>query len=116
MSSFSDEERAREWLLDIIDYADRIARYVEGRSFNDFTGGTMLRDAVERRVLVITEAAVRLGPEHFGAVAPETQLHELRGLGNLLRHAYHQISAKVMWDTVTVDIPALREACARAVS
>jgi uncharacterized protein with HEPN domain len=116
VSSFSEEERARECILDIIDYAERIAVYIKGRSYDDFTSDTMFRDAVERCLLVITEAAIRLGPEHMAAIAPETPLHVLRGLGNALRHAYHKLHVPLIWRTATIDVPDLADACRRALA
>jgi uncharacterized protein with HEPN domain len=62
---FSDEERAREWVLDIIDYADRIARYLAGLTFEQFEARTLWQDAVERCLLNISEAAVWLGEARF---------------------------------------------------
>jgi uncharacterized protein with HEPN domain len=112
---FSDEDRAREWVLDIIEYADRIASYLEGRSFEQFEAETLLRDAVERCLLNISEAAVRLGEERFAAVAPDLPLHTLRGFGNVLRHEYKTVNARIVWDTATKDVPTLRDACVRAV-
>lgn len=116
MSSFSDAERAREWLFDIVEYADRIAAYIDGRSFEEFCLDAMLRDAVYHCVLIITEAAVRLGPERMSAIDPQVQVHELRGMGNVLRHDYRRINAALMWNTVTQDVPALRTACAAALA
>lgn len=112
---FSDEERAREWVLDIIEHADRIADYVDGLSFEQFEARTMVRHAVERCLLNISEAAVRLGEDRFAAVAPDLPLHRLRGFGNVLRHEYKRVNARIVWDTATRDVPELRAACAEAV-
>lgn len=114
MSSFSEEERAREWLLDIIEYADRVAGHLAGRSFADFQTDGMLCDAVERCVAIITEAVIRLGPERLATIAPAVPFHAVRSLGNLLRHAYRRIDPALVWKTATEDVPALRAACAAA--
>jgi uncharacterized protein with HEPN domain len=113
---FSDDERAREWIADIIDYADRIAAYLDGRTFEQFAAETMVRDAVERCLLSITEAAVRLGEARMAAIAPAVPIHALRGLGNILRHDYRGIDARLVWDTATADVPALRDACTSALA
>jgi uncharacterized protein with HEPN domain len=111
---FSDEDRARGWLEDIVENADLIAEYMTGSDFDAFAADTKTRDAVERCIERITEAAVRLGADRLGKIAPDTPLHEVRGLGNVLRHEYQRVNARLIWDTATEDVPALREACVRA--
>lgn len=68
-------------------------------------------DAVERCLMRLTEAAIRIGEERMARVAPDTPMHQLRGLGNILRHAYDGIDAAVVWNTVVDDLPGFREAC-----
>lgn len=57
---------------------------------------------------------MRLGPERLALIAPETPLHQVRGLGNVLRHEYERVNARLIWETATADVPALRQACLRA--
>jgi uncharacterized protein with HEPN domain len=38
------------------------------------------------------------------------------GMGNILRHGYHKVDDKIVWDTVKIDLPALREAVSSAIS
>ena len=113
---YSEAERVQDWLHDIIEYADHIAEYCGGMSFEQFFDDRLIRDATERCLERIIEACVRLGPERMAAIAPNLPLHEVRGLGNMLRHAYEQIDAKLIWDTVKDDLPPLRTACERALA
>ena len=82
--------------------------------FQAFAADAKTRDAVERCIERITEAAVRLGPERLAAIAPDTALRDVEGLGNVLRHEYQRVNARLIWDTATTDVPALRSACAKA--
>jgi uncharacterized protein with HEPN domain len=116
VSSFSDEERAREWMLDILEYSERVATYLHGREYRDLERQAMLQDAVERCVAIITEAVIRLGPERLSVIAPDVPFHAVRNLGNMLRHAYRSIDPHLIWKTVTEDVPPLAEACRRALS
>lgn len=111
---FSEEDRAREWVLDIVDYADRVAGYLAGVGFEQFEQSPLLQDATERCLERVSEAAVRLGEERMRAIVPHLELHQLRGFGNLLRHDYKRVDARTVWDTATNDLPALRGACAAA--
>ena len=62
----------------------------------------------------ITEACVRIGAERMQNIMPELQLHQVRGLGNLLRHEYERINPELVWNTISDAVPELREACAKA--
>ena len=112
---FSEEDRAREWVLDIIDYADRVAGYLAELSFEQFEQSLLVQDATERCLERVSEAAMRLGEDRLAAISPDLPLHQLRGFGNLLRHDYKRVSPRIVWDTATKDLPALRMACAQAV-
>lgn len=103
-------------MLDIVEYAERVATYLDGRELRDLEAQAMLNDAVERCVAVITEAVIRLGPQRLGVIAPDVPFHAVRNLGNLLRHAYWRIDPSIIWKTVKEDVPKLAEACRRALA
>lgn len=107
-------ERVQDWLRDIIDNSDWIATYVGSLTFDQFVADRKTRDASERCLERIIEASVRLGPERIRRIAAGQPLHEVRGLGNVLRHSYDAVDPKLIWDTLTEDVPALREACINA--
>ena len=113
---YSDDERVRDWMHDVMDNCDWITGYIDNRGFEEFLADRMTRDAVERCLERIIEAAVRLGPERIEKIAPGIPLPKVRGLGNVLRHAYDVIDAKLIWDTVHDDLPPLRVACERALA
>jgi uncharacterized protein with HEPN domain len=77
------------------------------------------KSAVERQLQIITEAAYRLGDE-ADTVCPGPDWKGFMGMGNLLRHAYHRIDDAIVWNTVKVELPALRKGdyehtCCRAI-
>ncbi len=113
---FSKEDRAREWIADIVENSDRAIGHVGEMSFEQFVAHPMARDAVERCLMRITEASIRLGSERLEAIAPETPLHEMRGFGNFLRHEYQRVNVEIIWLTVKNDLPLLRQRCAAALA
>jgi uncharacterized protein with HEPN domain len=113
---FSDDERVREWLGDIIENSDRVGGYLKDVTFQQFQRETLVRDAVERCIERIIEASIRMGRERMAKIAPELALHEVRGLGNLLRHRYEEVKPLTIWETATEDLPMLRAACAKALA
>ncbi len=112
----SDDQRLVDWLRDMIDNALAAEGYVKGMSLGDFRADQMRIDAAERCLMRLTEAAIRIGETRMAAIVPETPMHQLRGLGNLLRHAYDGVDVAVVWATVVDDLPRLRKACELAVA
>jgi uncharacterized protein with HEPN domain len=66
--------------------------------------------AVERKFLVIGEAAVRLGRDAPLLVA-DVPWRQIRDLGNLLRHAYDKVDLEIIWQTMADDPPPLEGCC-----
>lgn len=58
---------------------------------------------------VIGEASKRLGPE-FTKEHPHVPWRQMARMRDKLIHHYDRVSLGVLWETVTVGIPALREA------
>ena len=106
-------ERQRLRFEHIVENAERIARYVEGLSFDDFAANSIVIEAVERCLARIIEAAIRAGDDAMSSVAPDVPPHVYRGFGNALRHDYDQLDLRTIWLTATKDVPLLREACTR---
>ena len=109
-------ERQRLRLEHIVENAERIGRYVDGLTYDDFAARPMVLDAVERCLARITEAATRAGDEVMASVAPDVPPHVYRGFGNALRHDYDQLDIRTIWLTATKDVPLLGEACVRALT
>jgi len=65
--------------------------------------------AVERKLLTIGEAAVRLARE-APSITPQVPWRQVRDLGNLLRHEYDRVDLAIIWQTVIDDLPVLRNA------
>jgi len=103
-------------LADIIENAERVERYMVGMDRDAFAGNGLMRDAVERCMERVCEAAHRLG-ERAVELMPSQPWGDIRGMGNRLRHAYARIDLDVIWNAARNDLPALtadaRQALAR---
>jgi uncharacterized protein with HEPN domain len=111
-------ERQRDSLQDILDNIDRISRHVLQLAAQDlaaFEGNELVSDAVERCMGRISEAALRLG-EEADQIAPGPPWADVRGLGNQLRHEYHNIRLAIIWEIITDDLQPLQEACSKAIA
>lgn len=95
-------------LRDILDNIGRIEGYVAGTDRATVEANGQARDAIERCLERICEAAFRLG-DRAAELLPGQPWPDIRGLGNWLRHAYDRVSFDVIWDTVRNDLPRLKE-------
>ena len=94
-------------LADILENLERIEGYATGLDREAFASDTLRRDAVERCLERICEAAFRLG-EKAAELAPSQPWGDIRGMGNRLRHAYDRIDLDVLWNTVRDRLPSLK--------
>ncbi len=70
--------------------------------------------AVERKLRIISEAAIRLGDEAERRCAGQPWA-DIGGIGNWLRHRYDRVELDTIWKTVSDDLPGLMEAVRKAV-
>ena len=102
-----------ESLRDIADSIGMIEAFVSGMAFEEFTQDPKTVAAVERKLLIISEAAIRLG-EDADTCCPGPLWRDIRGMGNWLRHKYDRIDLAVIWKTVQDDLPRLKTTVLRA--
>jgi uncharacterized protein with HEPN domain len=100
-------------LDDIVENAERIEGYLAGMDRQAFERDGRTRDAVERCLERICEAAHRLG-RHASELMPNQPWRDIRGIGNRLRHAYDRVNLDVVWNTARHRLPALAADARRA--
>ena len=101
--------RAAKYLYDMLRAANLLAEFTAGKSFRDYEQSPLLRSGVERQFEIIGEAMAqlaRLAPEVAERVPQYRQIIDFR---NLLIHGYTSIDARVVWDILQHDLPALRD-------
>ena len=98
-------------LADIVENAERIAGYIGGIDREAFERDCRTRDAVERCLERVCEAAHRLG-DRATELVPDQPWADIRAMGNRLRHGYDRIDLDLLWATVRDRLPSL-EADAR---
>jgi uncharacterized protein with HEPN domain len=100
-------------LRDILQAISEIEAFTRDMDLTAFSADPKTVAAVERKLLVISEAAVRLGAQAT-ALCPNQPWHEIRGVGNWLRHQYDRIDIETVWRTIEKDLPSLKAAVAKA--
>ncbi len=99
-----DEDRVR--LLHMIEAAESVVQFVSGRERSDLDQDKMLLFAVIRAIEVIGEAASRI-TEETRAAHGTIPWKAIIGMRNRLIHAYFDINTRTVWETATVEIPAI---------
>lgn len=110
-------ERISKPLEHILNAIDLIREWVSNSGGVDqAVGSELVRSAVERQLLVISEAAIRIhredkdfGPRH----APEVDWRGVRGFGNVIRHRYDEIDRRAVHEVLRYDLDPIEAACRR---
>ena len=100
----------RDWRLrvsDILAAAERIGRYTASLQEADFARDEKTVEAVCFAPVVIGEAATNV-PEDVQAKAPQIPWRKMKGMRNIAAHEYFGIDLSTVWQTATVDVPALK--------
>jgi uncharacterized protein with HEPN domain len=106
---------ARTHFRDILDSIERIDSFVLGMDFFAYQKDIKTRSAVERQIQILTEAARRLGGD-AESLCPGPDWLAMRHMGNFLRHAYHDVDDKIVWDTIKDELPPLYVAVTKAIT
>ncbi len=96
-------------LRDILDTIARVETKIAGKQFEEFQADWEFRFAVQRAIEIVSEATRRL-PEELKSTRPEIRWRSVAAIGNILRHEYHTISDRVVWNAVHEDFPPLKAA------
>jgi hypothetical protein len=100
----------RDWRLrvsDILGAVERIGRYTEGLTQEQFARDQKTYEAVCFALVVIGESATRISQD-VQAKAPDVPWRKMRGMRNIAAHEYFGLDLETVWQTATRDVPALR--------
>jgi uncharacterized protein with HEPN domain len=101
-------------LSDIERHIDFASQFVEGLDYERFRDDTCTVFAVTRCLEIISEASRRL-PDSSKALYPWIPWKEIAGAGNVYRHDYEDVAAKMVWDTVQLALPPLQVVVAQEI-
>lgn len=101
----SDREYA-DYLEDILDAISKIANFIEGMTFDQFSRDDKTAYAVIRALEIIGEATKHI-PEQVRKSNPDISWREMAGIRDKLIHDYFGVNLEVVWKTATDDLPKL---------
>ena len=96
----------------ILEAVENIRADIDGHDFESFRKDRRARQLVERNLEILSEASRRL-PDELKRQEREVEWGKLAGLGNILRHRYHQVGDDVIWETCAKDLDSLKNAVVR---
>ena len=107
-----ERERDKSILEHMLSYCVDIEETVRrfGDSYEAFASDKVYRNACAMCILQIGELAGHLS-EGFRAAHSEMPWKAIRGMRNVVAHAYADMSFQTTWDTIRTDIPALKSFC-----
>src|SRR3989338_2754085 len=101
----------RVYVHHILDSIRHIEEFLKQVDEEQFSRSRMWQDAFVREIEIIGEAA-RHVDENFRKQRPQIPWIDMIGMRNKLIHDYFEVNMPMVWDVVTKDIPALKEALA----
>jgi uncharacterized protein with HEPN domain len=93
-------------LLDMLTAERRVSSYISGKQYADLAAGGLLRDAVERQLEIVGEAARRVSPSCRQA-HPEIPWTPVIAQRNVIAHEYGDIKLEWIWLVAKERIPEL---------
>jgi uncharacterized protein with HEPN domain len=101
-------------LAHILTAIETIETLLAGTTIEDFAADLPRRLAIERALEIICEASRRL-PDNIKARETTIDWRRMVNFGNLLRHAYHRVDPKLVFEIASRDLPPLKEFVERVI-
>jgi len=98
----------RVYLEHILEAICKIENFTHKISRFDFDGNVMIQDAVIRNIEIIGEATKKIS-KPFRQSHQKIPWSEMAGMRDKLIHDYLDVEIEVVWKTIEVDIPLLKE-------
>ena len=106
-------KRDKSVLEHIKNYCEEIGSFIErfGVDYKIFIGDRAYFNAVAMCILQIGELSNSLSEEFRAETSGKIPWVNIRGMRNIVAHAYGSLDENLVWETATNDIPELLEFC-----
>ncbi len=96
----------------ILEAIANIETDIAGHDFEKFRADRRTRQLVERNLEILSEASRHL-PNEYKEREVQIRWRAIAGIGNVLRHDYHETYPTILWDTCQKDLKPLKDAVLR---
>lgn len=86
---------------------EKIRKYSAGLDYESFSQNDMIVEACVFNISQLGEAANKID-EKFEKEHPQIPWRQLYGLRNRIVHDYEGVNLKLVWEIITLDLPALK--------
>ena len=100
---------ADKYLWDVLDSCEAIFGFIKDQNSKEYFSDRMLRDAVERELIIIGEALAQAEKSQPSLATQITDLRKIIGLRNILVHGYGEVKNELVWSIIKDNLPRLRE-------
>ena len=101
--------RVRFRIEDMLSAISDIRSLLAGKQFDEMYDDRVLRAAFARFLEIISEASRHI-PDDPNSLHPTIPWQNIADTGNHLRHAYHRVDARLLWNVYENDSEPLSEA------
>lgn len=105
-------QRAPLYVEHMLEAIANIEADTAGYDFARFRTDRRVRQLVERNLEIISEASRRL-PRAATEAEGRIPWRAIAGIGNVIRHDYHDTYPTILWETCVKDLQPLKEALLR---
>ena len=86
---------------------ERIEKIAQSLDLDAFKASFERQWAIERGIEIISEATRHI-PSELTAKHPEIPWHDIRGIGNRIRHNYQHVDPQIIWTIATKHVAELK--------
>ena len=95
------------FLKDILNSLNKIFKYTEEMSYENFIKDDKTKDAVERNFEIIGEAVKHLSDD-FRNRYPHIPFRQVAGMRDKLIHDYFGVDYEIVWETIVTKLPQFK--------
>lgn len=99
----------KKLLFDVSQAAEKLSRFIENKSWDDYSTDELLRSGVERQFEIIGEALNQLSKIDPLTVAKVSDYQQVISFRNILIHGYADIDDRLVWSIIETKLPVLRQ-------
>ncbi len=103
------ERRDRDWLQDMLDEAELLARAIHHKDIEAFKADPVLQRAVQHMLQTIGEASTKLDAATLNTIEG-VPWQQVKGMRNRIVHGYFGLDPEAIWLTATGEVPELADA------
>ncbi len=101
-----EKRRDADYLQDMMTHAEMAITFVAGMDFSTFEKDLKTVHAATHCIQIVGEASIHLTQQIKDSL-PAIQWHQIRGMRNLLVHAYHNADSEIIFVTIRDRLPNL---------